>query len=352
MRHFLAYRVMSWIRCISQIFFNQGTVQVTFVMQKVLKITMVLAMAMVGLECMAGVDDYDGRVYFALYHPGQELNPFVLYPPQINYYIDPRLRGARFTLDGEPYIVDMAGLTESAMREWQQALAGDVEFRPVSSEAEAQLVIAGNFDAPPSIQTAATEMATAADAGHAAHNPRVTYNLVSMEASLNPRALEWYRTEIMRDGTSNAEILRMFIRYTALHELGHVLGFDHPNGRIEPQFSDEHFDWDAWRRYRRVVVVPRYDYTSIPLMEANTRHYFQMLRNRLGPLRPDDPAISPQERAALARLRRRAQQCSRPDRPSQVSGHGAILGVGDDDCAPLSLIGSAPMAAVSLLLGS
>jgi hypothetical protein len=299
------------------------------------------------------VDDYDGRIYFFQYHPGEELNPFVVYPRQINYYIDPRLRGASFTLDDEHYTVDMAGITQSAMREWQQALDGDVEFRPVSSETEAQLLIVGDFDAPPSLEIAYTDLATAADAGHAARNPRVTYNLVSMEANLHPRRLEWFRTEIMRPGISNAEILRMYIRNTALHELGHVLGFAHPDGQSQSQFRDVNFDWDAWRRDRRVVVIPHYDYTSIPLMEADPWHYFQMLRNRLGrPLGPDDPAISPQERAALARLRRRAQQCFRPDRPSQVSGHGAILGLGDDDCAPLSLIGSAPMAAVSLLLGS
>ncbi|WP_126684081.1 hypothetical protein [Dyella choica] len=315
---------------------------------KIFKSMLVILLAFACLECSAGVDDYGGRIYFAQYNRGEVHNPFLVFPSQFNYYVDPSLRSVTFTIGGRSYSIDVLAATEAAMAEWQEILGNDLVFTPASSEAQALLVITGNQVEPSSPGLAETVMARSGSFWSAARNPSTAYYLRNIETSLN-RNLGWFRANMAR-GTSDEDVLRMLIRFVALHEMGHVLGFHHPSSMVGDAFDRI---LDSWFGNSQVVVLESYQNPSIPLMEAQATAYFPALRERLGrPLLPSDVGISPQEREALAKLRTRARTCPRPNNSSRYGDHGIRGPVNADDCAPFKIIIQQPAGAALLLLGS
>jgi hypothetical protein len=315
-----------------------------------------LLLTFVSAQTSAMGNTYNGRVYFWPYHRGEAFNPFLVFHSQLNYYIDPSFEHATLTMGSTPHTYNIAELAVDAIDEWEHILGADLIFNRVFNADAAQLVITANpgplpDDLPPNT-TWHTRLAAPARFGIAATNPEVVFHPRNFERVMDEAMLLWFLTN-MRPGTYTDEAaVRMTLRAQLLHELGHVLGFAHPNP--SNTWNDV---IDSWLGIGRFEVLEAYDSPSIPIMEANIAAYFQGLRDLpgRGPLVPEDPriSISPQERRALIRLRVRARMC-----PSNAQPHARPLykntpdAADVDDCVPFKFSDPAITTITTLLLSS
>jgi hypothetical protein len=263
--------------------------------------------------CFAqGGQTYDGKVVFLAQAARQPINPFTAYRSSLNYFIAADVRAMTFEVDEHSYSIDMEQVTKEAIAEWQRALGTSLIFAQVNSEAAADLIvnISGTGNLPVKLGSSAPRSARDSRAS-------LTYYWRGFQAALSdPNYRSSIAPYIEAGGTpveTTQNVLRFLARMVAKHEIGHVLGFDHPELSAtgdQPSRSPGH-----------VVVFENHPNPTIPIMTARSTDYIRSLfAATRRPVRAEDIYISTQEQAALAELERDTRNhcsCCLPRRSRQ-----------------------------------
>lgn len=276
-------------------------------------ISLLLCLLAASPGCFAqGGETYEGRVVFAAQAARQPINPFTAYRSSLNYFIAADARAMTITVDGHTYRIDMEAVTKEAIAEWQHALGTSLIFAQVTSEATAELIVnVSNTGAFPVI------LGSGVPKSAYASRASLSYYSRGFEDTLRDREYRSSVAPYIEAGRTDEEttnnLLRFLARMVAKHEIGHVLGFDHPD------FSANSGEPPAL--LGRVVVFENHPNPTIPIMTSRSIDYIRSLFAATGrPIRAEDIYISTQEQAALTELERDTRNhcsCCLPRRPRQ-----------------------------------
>jgi hypothetical protein len=263
--------------------------------------------------CFAqGGQTYDGKVVFLAQAARQPINPFTAYRSSLNYFIAADVRAMTITVDEHPYSIDMEAVTKEAIAEWQRALGTSLIFAQVNSEAAADLIV--NIS-----NTGTFPVILGGGVPRSAYSSRasLSYYWRGFQDTLGDQAFRSSVAPFVEAGPTPEEttqkLLRFLARMVAKHEIGHVLGFDHPELSATGDQPPSPFG--------HVVVFENHPNPTIPIMTARSTDYIRSLfAATRRPVRAEDIYISTQEQAALAELERDTRNhcsCCLPRRSRQ-----------------------------------
>jgi hypothetical protein len=194
----------------------------------------------------------------------------------IRYYIGDTLRNVAFVVNGVPYTVNMRWVIQEAMKEWQEATG--INFKEVTVLDDATdlgLQMLDEFSPTPAEGTW-----TLASATKRIEHQRaiVTYWQSEIEKFLKDPGSD---VKLYTDSMPTDQLLRLLLKIVSKHEIGHILGFDHP----ETAISD-----------RAVQIIGSYENPQPPIMESNPVVFMSYLYSYLrGPIAARDVVLAEQE---------------------------------------------------------
>lgn len=236
-----------------------------------------------------GGEAFNGRVLFFSYQ-GRVINPFTTYGNRLRYYIDPSARSFTFNVGGRSYPQDGVALIKEAFDEWCPLFGGQIKFDRVDSEQDADLIViaqAGKRER----SALASGAPKLVDSGGKTFKAIFRYLVENIEINFD----QWRddAKKYMGANASDKEILDFLMRSATKHEIGHVLGLQHPDA--------DRPNYDTLDSARSLVVVPSYDNPGTPIMYSNIFGYMRSLYNNLGdnPISISNITISHQEELAI-----------------------------------------------------
>ena len=266
----------------------------------------------------------------------------------VRYWISPELHAVVFEIDGHSYRRDLRREITAQISQWQ-AMQNIMRFEPAASAQDANLVFRADTLPSPancSMATHTDEMARTYRPGRLEPAGVVVYGITNVQ-----QAVRCLAEQIPRDVN---ELLDISIQSDISHELGHVLGFDHPE-----ELGRSNVDFERYGT-RGLSEEEQDEESEVPhLMSADAGAYLREMEVFLGrPLEVADIRLSPVEMGALrlrgARLERERAQLAVP--ANFCMPHPPSLSRSDRsayyEClADLRRLASAAVASVLLLNG-
>lgn len=179
----------------------------------------------------------------------------------VRYYIGDTLRNAAFVVNGVRYTIDMAWVVKEATKEWKDATG--LNFQEVSvldDSTDLGFQMLDQFSPTPTEGRLTVATAVAKTLYQRAI---VTYWQSEVETFLKEPG-----SDVMLEtgNMSTDQLLRLLLKIVTKHEIGHILGFNHPDSAV----SD-----------RNVQIIGSYENPQPPIMEGDPTVFMSYLYSYL-----------------------------------------------------------------------
>lgn len=306
---------------------------------KTLLISILLASQM-SVPVLAAEGDFEGRVTFKT-DEGSIITPFNTYGGEIKYYL-PRDSKITYDYNGTSHVLDMEEIVTEAIGEWLAVFAQikpgapTLAFTRVDDPEMANLEISvedrPRFKDPHTLASGSPKVKVLKG------TPAILiFYRDAIQELLRPENRDNFNKlmkYIAGEGDQKAvNTVEFMAKVTAKHELGHVLGFGHPDSVLAVE--DPHNVTLLRIQLRHRIVINRFPdpearprrRPGIPIMTRDMESYMRFLSIYLNHLlTADDVTIAPQEQRAILYLSERAEQgCSSSSSSSAARySHNAV----------------------------